>query len=213
MQVAYKEKVDYIASIKPEIDAQREEVEEAETRSKHLKMQLEDMSQQAKEHETAMQEMAVQLAEEKIKAQEVHETARTVRLVRLPTDRSRDGEDEEAPRRRRKRGSAGSTTASDSGFESDLDAESIFSASGSTDTPLSPPDSDGRSWNMRQPKGRAGGSRTASGNAGKRLGSEGAAWATVETLRGENRDLKRQMEETQRTLQGCIDLVSGVGNA
>ena len=214
MQVAYKEKIDYIASIKPEIDAQREEVEEAETRSKHLKMQLEEMGRQSQQQETAMQEMALQLAEEKMKVQEAQEAARTVRLVRRSD--SREGDEEETPTRRRKRGSAGS--ASDSGFESDVD--SVFSGNNSgAETPISPPSIsassmagyDGKSWNLRQQKrseGQPG--RSGNNNAGKRLGSEGAAWATVETLRSENQDLKVQMEEMQKTLQGCIDFVSAV---
>lgn len=49
MQAAYKEKVEYIASVQPEIDAQKEEVEEANTRSEHLKMQLEDIGRQNQE--------------------------------------------------------------------------------------------------------------------------------------------------------------------
>lgn len=218
MQTAYKEKVDYIASIQPEIDAQKEEVEEAETRSRHLKMQLEDMSHKAKEQDEVMQEMALQLAQEKMNVQEARELARnSVKLVR----RSTDGEDEETPRRR-KRVSGGS--ASDSGFESDLEyAESA----GGAETPLSPPlmtvtpAYDGQDWALNANKSR-GGERTGlsrqttrSGSSstaftGKRLGSEGAAWATVESLRGENKDLRKQMEQMQMTLQGCIDFVGTV---
>ncbi|KAK6437133.1 hypothetical protein LTR95_006669 [Oleoguttula sp. CCFEE 5521] len=51
MQTAYKSKVDFMASVQPELEAQREEVEEAETRSRHLKLQLEDMARRAQEHE------------------------------------------------------------------------------------------------------------------------------------------------------------------
>ena len=215
MQAAYKEKVEYIASIQPEIDAQREEVEEAETRAKHLKMQLEDMSRLTQEQETAMQEMALQLADEKMKAQETREASRTVRLVRRSTDEARNGDNDETPTRRRKRGSA--ETASDSGFESDI--ESVFStATSDAETPVSPPASISsmagyRPCNLRQPKARDGPpSRPSNDNAGRRIGSEGAAWATVDVLRSENRDLRTQMEEMQKTLQGCIDFVAGVNS-
>ena len=191
MQTAYKEKLDYISTIQPEIDAQREEVEEAETRSKHLKMQLQDMGRQAQEQETAMQDLARQLTEEKMKAQEAREAARTVRLV----------PDEEQTPRQRKRNSGGS--ASDSGFESDLD--SVFSAvsPGGAETPMTAPSI--YAWQARGQEGVVG----RAGNQ-KRLGAENAAWATVETLRSENFDLRVQMEEMQRTLQGCIDFVGGV---
>ncbi|KAK5121928.1 hypothetical protein LTR85_004500 [Meristemomyces frigidus] len=222
MQAAYKEKVDYISTIQPEIDAQKEEVEEAKTRSRHLKLQLEDLSRQAADQNQTMQEMAMQLAEEKMKVHEAQESARsTVKLVRRPTDQSTDGDDEETPRRR-KRGSAGSQ-ASDSGFESDAEyAESVIS--GGAEMPLSPPTMtvtpayDGHDWAVNATKIRPAVSWQSSKSAGsgttayssKRLGSEGAAWATVESLRGENQSLRRQMEEMQRTLQGCIDFVGTV---
>jgi hypothetical protein len=205
MQAAYKEKLDYISTIQPEIDAQREEVEEAETRSKHLKMQLEDMGRQAQEQETAMQDMARQLFEEKMKVHEVREAARTVRLVPRAENQERD---EEHTPRRRKRNSGGS--ASDSGFESDLD--SVFSAgtASGAETPATAPSISSAS-HARQPKGRDGMvGRAGNNSGGKRLGAEHAAWATVESLRNENQNLRGQMEEMQRSLQGCIDFVSAV---
>lgn len=214
MQIAYKEKVDYIASIQPEAEAQREEVEEAQTRSEHLKLQLEDMSRKANEQEMAMREMSEQLTLERLRAHE--EGSKTVKPVRRETETSAE---HEMPRRRNKRGSAGS--ASDSGFESDAEyADSITSGSGQNeDSPVSPPPTLIRMPTfdqlLRQPKKRPSVSRestttSVSSNGGKRLGSEGAAWATVERLRGENRDLRQQMAEMQGSLQGCIDFVATV---
>ncbi|KAK3710615.1 hypothetical protein LTR37_010242 [Vermiconidia calcicola] len=175
MQAAYMEKVDYISSIQPEIDAQREEVEEADTRSKHLKFQMENMAQQLVDRDQAMQDMGRQLAQEKIRAQEARESARTVRLV----PERRDDDDEETPTRRRKRPS--DESASDSGFESDMD--SVFSAHSGAETPLSPPMS---SYRLRR-----------KGLSSNKTGNEGAAWATVEALRNENQGLRVQMERMQ----------------
>ncbi|KAK3641866.1 hypothetical protein LTR56_000024 [Elasticomyces elasticus] len=214
MQAAYKEKVDYITSVQPEIEAQKEEVEEAETRAAHLKLQLEDMSSKAQEQNDVMQEMAMQLAEEKMKVQEARESAKhSVRMVRRSMD---GGSDDDTPRRR-KRGSAGS--ASDSGFESDM--ESILS--GGVETPLSPPSMvltpayDGRDWAIgtsRRPvlsrQSTASGSSVTAWSGGQRPGGESAAWATAENLRGENVQLRRQVEEMQRNLQGCIEFVGSV---
>jgi len=216
MQAAYKQKVDYIASIQPEIDAQKEEVEEAETRSRHLKIQLEDMSRKADEQATSMQELCVQLAEERVKVQDAREQAQNAsKLVRL-------GDDEDTPRRR-KRGSAGS--ASDSGFESDAEyADSVISAGGRT--PLSPPtvmltpDLDRSRWQsnpgrvsgrpdlLRQSTSRL--SRLAvSSNGHDRHGDgESVAWDAADNLRSENRNLRKQVEEMRKTLQGCIDFVN-----
>lgn len=190
MQTAYREKVDYIATIQPEIDAQREEVEETETRNAHLKIQLEDLGRKAQEQDTAMLEMARQVQDAKIEAQEARDAAKTIRLVR---------EGDDTPTRRRKRASAGSASASDSGFESDLD--SVVSASASAVQP----DYDGRTWELAQPKGlqRRAGNLTGE----KRVGSVGAAWATVDALKGENAELRLQVEEMQRTIDGCIEFV------
>lgn len=197
MQCAYKDKVDFIASLQPEVDAQREEVEEAETRSQHLKFQLEDMGRRAQQTEEAMQDLAAQLAEEKMRVQELRENAaRSVRLVRRD---SGGGDDEQTPTRHSKRRSRGSEYASDSGFESDM--ESVFSAaSGSVETPISPASvsvvgENMQSWNLRH---------VANGKG------YGAAWATVEALRSENQGLKVRMGEMEREMQGCIDFVGAL---
>lgn len=218
MQAAYKEKVDYIGNIQPEMDAQREEVEEAETRSKHLKMQLEDIGRQNQEQKQVNEELIIKLSEEKMKLQEAREQSKTIRLVRRDTDEPLMSEDEAV--RRRKRGSAGS--ASDSGFESDADTSSIFSAG--LETPVSQrqqpqlmltPDTDmtpSRHMNERQlySRGSTMSQQSTAFSNGKRMGGETAAWATVEQLRHENQALRMQVEQMQSGLQGVIDFVGGV---
>ncbi|KAK3111112.1 hypothetical protein LTR53_013963 [Teratosphaeriaceae sp. CCFEE 6253] len=214
MQAAYKEKADRLATVQPDIDAQREEVEEAETRAAHLKLQLEDMSHKAQEQNEVTREMALQLAEERMKVMEAREAAarNSVKLVR----RSMDADDDDESPRRWKRGSA--DNASDSGFESDAEyAESI--ASGGCETPpvmTLTPAYDGREWAPMAGKDRQVLSRrsplSSSGTvaySAQVVGSERAAWATAEQLRSENVALRRQMEEMQVSLQGCIDLVGG----
>ncbi len=226
MQIAYREKVDYIASIRPEQEAQKDEVEGAETRVIHLKKQLEDMSRKAHEQQITMKEMAAELAEERMKTLEAREAASsTIRFVSDSTENERTHGNGSVRRKRR-----GSTSnASDSGFESDM--ESIFSSySGGPavpDTPLSPPclsrmtSLDSRlNINVQQanahhdrtkPVAISGGTTpTATGRSGQRLGREGAAWATVETLRNENHELKRYVQDMQESLQGCIDFVSQI---
>lgn len=215
MQTAYREKTDYIASIRPEQEAQQDEVEEAETRATHLKKQLEDMSRRAQEQETTMKEMARELAEEKMRTLELQEAAaNTVRLV----SNSTTSEDANGSMRRRKRPST--SNASDSGFESDMDSVSIFSgySGAAPDTPLSPPPiSRMASFESRNTNGREACPPNPpriitkmAGNNGvtQRLGREGAAWATVDALRGENQELKHLLEEMREELQGCIEFVS-----
>lgn len=217
MQVAYREKVDYIASIRPELDAQQDETEGAEIKATLLKKQLEDMSRRVEEQEKTMMEMARELAEEKIKShdsQKALEAARTIRVVPSAKDELRH--ESIRPRRR-----DSNSNASDSGFESDM--ESIFSSQSVPGTPLSAPDIslmptlELRMENVRQANERESMQvkkkpSALTGN-GQRLGREGAAWATVDVLRTENRELKSQIQQMEETLQGCIDLIGAVGTA
>lgn len=227
MQSAYKEKVDYIATMQPEIEVQREEVEEAETRSRHLKLQLQDMGRRAQEQESAMQELASQLSQERFRHQEAKEkearkaSSRSFRPVPPPPASLADEttDDETTPRSRylnnSKRVSGGSTDASDSGFESDLDRDwsqdplSPSMQRAVLSSPVAPP--------ITPTKVRPGSHQhaplTGSGlrNSVKRLGSDGSAWAVMERLRVENVELKRRVGDMQKELQGCIELIGLVG--
>lgn len=201
MQTSYREKVDYIASIQPEIDAQREEAEEAETRAQHLKMQLEDMGRQAQEHDNAMRQMSIQLAEEKIRAQEARESANSIRVV----------SDDDTTPRRRKRGSAGS--ASDSGFESDWDRDTESVVSSGIPTPRTPPaimtapstlfGQLDRKIHKQAPF------RPSNLGNGPRVNTNEAVISlnVLHQLRNENQDLRQQVDDMQHALQGCIEYV------
>ncbi|QSZ34930.1 hypothetical protein DSL72_007792 [Monilinia vaccinii-corymbosi] len=65
LQTVYKLRTIEYHEMKAEKDAQGEELEEAETRAKHLKLQLEDMAKKFNEQDTAMEELVNQLAGEK----------------------------------------------------------------------------------------------------------------------------------------------------
>jgi hypothetical protein len=123
-------------------------------------------------------------------------------------------DDETTPRRHflNKRISAGSTDASDSGFESDLDRE------WSSQDPLDPTfqravlASPGPITPTKQRLGNQHAPLNSSNlrNSVKRLGSDGSAWAVMERLRVENVALKKQVADMQRELQGCIELIGHV---
>lgn len=231
MQHAYKEKVDFIATMQPEMDVQREEVEEAEIRSRHLKLQLEDMGRRAQEQEKAMQELASQLSEERFRHQEAREkearkaSRSFIKPAPLPTNADETTDDDETTPRRRaaKRTSAGSTDGSDSGFESDLDRDSesrwsqdpldpaaqraVLSAPSPVITPTKQRLGAG---NTHAPH-HSSNLRNSVTSMSKRLGSDGSAWAVMERLRGENVELRAQVAGMQRELQGCIELIGRVG--
>lgn len=206
LRIAYKLKVDFLESIRPEIEAQKEEVAEAQTRASHLKMQLEDLGQRAEEQKQVNLELVQQIAEEKVKSQEV---ANTIRLVHSDAQSGADDE-----RRRGKRRSAGS--AADSGFESDCesrdtDASSVFSSGVQTPVSLHQPQVivspeniyDGSSWSITPTKHGYERVNTLAGGNGAR-----GAWATVEQLRHENAGLRSEVESLRDGLQGVIDFVS-----
>jgi hypothetical protein len=220
MQIAYKTKVESIAALKPEMDVQREEIEEADIRSRHLKLQLEDMGRRAQEQESAMQELAAQLSEERFRNQEAREkesrkASRSFKGPPPPASTADETTDDETTPRRHflnKRISAGSTDASDSGFESDLDRE------WSSQDPLDPTfqravlASPGPITPTKQRLGNQHAPLNSSNlrNSVKRLGSDGSAWAVMERLRVENVALKKQVADMQRELQGCIELIGHV---
>lgn len=65
MQNAYRQKAQALTDVEMEREADREELEEAETRAKHLKFQLEDMAHKAAEQERRMQQLMEELASER----------------------------------------------------------------------------------------------------------------------------------------------------
>ncbi|EME82239.1 uncharacterized protein MYCFIDRAFT_215620 [Pseudocercospora fijiensis CIRAD86] len=224
LQAAYKEKLDYIASIQPEVDAQKEEVDEARTRSHHLKMQLEDIGRKAEEQRQVNEELLIQLSQEKVKLQEAQEQAKTIRLVRRETAETEFDTDVDEMPHRRKRNSGGN--ASDSGFESDADTSSLFSSNIDHTIPAQYQQQQQQQQQQQrlvvtldhqsQPQVRYASSRdsrmsqqSTAYSAINHNDSTLTAWTTVERLRNENRHLRTQMEEMQCNLQSCIDLVSG----
>ncbi len=71
---------------------------------------------------------------------------------------------------------------------------------------------DGREWAPSRPglsrQSTMSGYSAMAYNGGKDLAA--AEWTSAEVLRGENARLRRQVEDMQRSLQGCIDFVGGV---
>lgn len=65
MQNAYRQKAQALADLEKEREADNEELEEAETRAKHLKFQLEDMASKATEQERRMKQLMEELAVER----------------------------------------------------------------------------------------------------------------------------------------------------
>ncbi|KAK0722494.1 hypothetical protein B0T26DRAFT_644571 [Lasiosphaeria miniovina] len=137
MQIAYRERVVALRDLQAERSAQRDELEEAETRAQHLKMQLEGMALKAQDHERAMQQLMDELAaERKVRAEERMALLSREKAFAAPMSSegsvlSEDlGVDDDRQQRRWKRKSGGSTTESGAGFDTDEESagsESVFS--------------------------------------------------------------------------------------
>ncbi|AEO68864.1 uncharacterized protein THITE_2118616 [Thermothielavioides terrestris NRRL 8126] len=65
MQAAYREQAAALRDLRAERSARKDELEEAETRARHLKMQLEDMARKAQEHQRVVQSLMEELAAER----------------------------------------------------------------------------------------------------------------------------------------------------
>ena len=232
LQNAYKERTIALRDMAAEKEALVEEAEGAETKARHLKTQLDDLSAKLAEQDEAMMNLVDELAQEKLARQEEEEARkRSVRLVQhaTPTNTSQ---------RRR----ALSNPVSDSGFESEEDssAESVFSrrdgahspafSMSSVSTNNSPeayhaadhesPMSMAQNARLRSPpnNGRKGTSTIYQNDAtGARShlpctncsGTQAAeAWNVVSILKEENKCFKQRVGELEGALGGCLDLVN-----
>ncbi|KAJ4414954.1 hypothetical protein N0V85_002928 [Neurospora sp. IMI 360204] len=259
MQAAYRERVIAVRDLEAEKSAQRDEIEAAETRAQHLKMQLEGMARKASEHEQAIQKLMDEVAFERSKFRPVPQ--RTSTIMSECSVVSEDlGVDADYQARRKWREST-STIKTDYSYSTDTDSvaesESVFSArcrspiipGGGFDGTMSIVNSPAPSvtasasalqrnisvTNKRRsmgppppvpttPKPKIVGTQMSAFQKiirGIAPGSEGCmncrgqdasmAWDTVGLLRDENRHLKERVGELEVAVEGCLDLINGIG--
>ncbi|KAK0623145.1 hypothetical protein B0T14DRAFT_426150 [Immersiella caudata] len=127
-QAAYRDRVTALQELQGEKLAQREELEEAETRARHLKMQLEGMAKKAQEQEREMRQLMGELAAER-KAR-LEDRLAAEKFISEGSLVSEDlGVDDDRRRRKWVRKSA-DITKSEAGFDTDeesAESESVFS--------------------------------------------------------------------------------------
>lgn len=145
-QTSYRKLSSALVDARAEQSAQDDELDEADTRIRHLKMQMETMAARAADQDEQMRRLMEDLMFEK-RAREEEEAARkrSLTLVRENAHSAHGNNEEEAhsPRRRTTRIS-NSDVSVDSGFESECetDAASIFSKRGGDDGCTSPTHTD-----------------------------------------------------------------------
>lgn len=164
LQNAFTEQAGTLRELTAEREADRDELDEATTRARHLKMQLEDMAYKAADQERAMRELLDELATERRKTvkllaaaggvssqrvssqgrpdQPVHVTGPASEVGSIAEDLEVDAAEEELQYRRRMNNwrSSGGADSFDTDDDSMAENESLFSRSRSsttTDGPIS----------------------------------------------------------------------------
>lgn len=197
-----------------------EESEGTDTRARHLKMQLDDMTAKFAEQDEAMMNLVDELAQEKQARREDEEARkRTIRIVGDVTPPSSGH-----------RGLSRSNTVSDSGFESEDDssADSVFSRRNGAQSPTmsvssastanSPdvyrtqefhvPASTVQIARLRLPQGQPAAKGTPLHSCTNCEGVRASeAWGVVSILKEENEVLKHRVGELEGALDGCLDVV------
>ncbi|KAL9941264.1 hypothetical protein ACHAO5_009173, partial [Verticillium nonalfalfae] len=219
-QHAYESQSAALREMEVERDTQAEEVEEADTRTKHLKLQLENMALQAAEREKEMQ--ALMAALEREKAANRSGLASDSATI---TSEDLGAEDDQKRRLWRK------SMTEDTDEESVGDAPSVFSRSRSPTLAAHPlgldaqqpsnKNASSRNSMQSQPQISAfqklmrGFGDAAVGQAGAACQrcqgqDERAAWDTASLLRDENRGLKIRVAELETCVDAALDAVHGI---
>ncbi|KAL8784196.1 MAG: hypothetical protein Q9195_009143 [Heterodermia aff. obscurata] len=229
LQAAYRDRTMSLRDMRAEKETVAEELEGAETRSRHLKIQLDDLSARVVEQDKAMMELVDELANlKRIRAEEEDARKRTIRPVQ-PSISNPAAEQQDTSARRSRRDRL-SSTSSATDYESDT--ESLFSKNqnpsprislSSVETTGSPeayhhPDlaftavSSPPFQSARRPTPRKS-QRSKEEScvwscANCQGGGAAEAWGVVGMLKEENRCLKERVEQVEGALEGCLDVVA-----
>ncbi|KAL8992549.1 MAG: hypothetical protein Q9169_007015 [Polycauliona sp. 2 TL-2023] len=217
LQTAYKERSQVLHDALAEKETQAEECEGAEMKSRHLKLQLDDMTAKLAEQDKAMMDLVDQLAQEKMARRGAEDAARTIQ-ANFPED------GRHTPRSSKSR----TSTASDMSIASeDSAAESLFSRRGAASPTMSmssvstmnSPDSQSLRHHLPSsadqsqcPSGhtKASTPTQSSRNVYHETSHDSEAWNLVNTLTLENKVLKTRVGQLDNTVEDCLDMVKGL---
>lgn len=221
-QKSYRQLSTALVDAQSEQSAQDDELDEAETRARHLKMQLETMAERATEQDEQMRTLMEELTVERHARQE-EEAARTRNLALMRTQPQCNCS--HTPRRRNR--VSNSELSVDSGFESDAetDAASLFSRNclspTTTDqssileveadvTPTKHKKVQSLQRGGAYEKPRPGAVTVQSwGCANCEGGAQASVWGRLSKEREENRVLRQRVESLEEAVEGALDVVGG----
>lgn len=219
-QSAYRAKCSAVSEIELERSAQHEELEEAETRARHLKMQLDGMAEKAKEQEEAMRALGLELLAER-RRREDEDAARKMSVQAVARSGPTTATTKEHQHQRR-RGTAASHAGSsvgsvcDSGFESDGESAPDYGSVAGMSFHSGPTLAGEDEYSTDAGSVRRGPlpqRRLSTYDKVLRTvaGEPASAWAVMEGYREENRALRDRIHELEGAVDSALDLVAGVG--
>lgn len=225
-QQSYRQLSTAFVDAKSEQSAQEDELDEADTRARHLKMQLETMAARANEQDEQMRKLVEELAFERHARQE-EEAARKRSLALVRSQPVCEHVECQTTPHRRNRIS-GSEISVDSGFESEneTDAASVFSRNclsrtGTDMSSIHEPEHDSTPKN-RKPQTLEQRStydkvrdRTVNlekggwGCGNCEGGAQSGVWGRLAKEREENRTLRHRVEQLEDAVEGALNVVDG----
>ncbi|KAK4175021.1 hypothetical protein QBC36DRAFT_355855 [Triangularia setosa] len=239
-QAAYRAQSVTIRDLKQERSAEKDELEEAETRAKHLKFQLEGMAKELAEQERRMSVLSEELQMERERNSKAPSVVLSedlgvdrIRKRRSGESWSGEGEDDEEEVESAESESVFSSrcrsptsTVSTMGVVSNrggLPETPVQGQFGHSQSRLGTPMTGGGATPRQQQKptmnafqkifkGIAGDGNGVEGGCNNCKGQDASvAWDTVGLLRDENRQLKVRVGELEGVVEGALDLVNGIG--
>ncbi|KAF1915597.1 hypothetical protein BDU57DRAFT_452732 [Ampelomyces quisqualis] len=223
-QQSYRQLSAVLVDARSEQSAQEDELDEADTRVRHLKMQLETMAARATEHDEQIRNLTEELAFER-RARQEEEAARTRSLALVRSQPICEHAACDTTPRRRNRIS-NSEISVDSGFESEAetDAASVFSRAcmSPTGTEISSileadHDSTPKNRNTQPIERRSTCGKVRDGTVNLEKGGWGctnceggaqaAVWGRLAKEREENRTLRHRVEQLEDAVEGALNVV------
>ncbi|CAO1603781.1 hypothetical protein XANCAGTX0491_007359 [Xanthoria calcicola] len=189
LQTAYKQRSQVLHDVLAEKETLAEEREGAEMRSRHLKLQLDDMTAKLVKQDQAMMDLVDQLAQEKLARREFENTARGMDPGTRRSSKSR------------------TSTASEMSIESA--AESLYSRASPTMSMSSvSTQSIGQCRDCRTKTTPIQSQESEKISPIQSRDSE--AWGLVNILTLENKGLKTRLGQLESTVEDCLEMVKGM---
>ena len=216
-QRAYRDATQILKATKSEKNVQADELEAAQTRNEHLKLQLTEMAERATDQEKMIQAMKIELAAERQRRHEDEEARK--QSIRLVTRYNGDEATSESgqPRRRKIRTSEASSLDGTDSASSVID--SVFSEpvhsnfSPATSAGVSPVMKHVAMYNhttspIYRPENRF--SQASNDECSRCRANPSEAWAVVDMVQLESRELKKRIEQLEAAQEDALDFLSGL---